>query len=427
MENKEKLVVCVMGQNCEKFIGMALESVKDADSVVYCDGGGKDKFWKRISFPLNIETIENKYDQEDKQMNGKQRNFYLDYVKNNYPDHWCLALDADEIVEDISKIKEFIQEAQSGVYSVKMRHLIGNLGQEDATRPVHFALHRLFKVDSVNKYPLQEHPVLIPKKNVAIGTLVATTLWHLGYIHGMFDIKRKYDNHSNKSQIHTPEYLKNWYYSHLFGKYPSKPVNSIELPKILLDNFHVDKDEIYFANRGLELKHFLMAKQWRDYFKYHLLKSHDAATFSILDLGAGRGAFGYAFDMMKEDYVGIEISEYAVKNKLCEFLGKGDILEYVDYPEKDLVLAIDVLEHLEYKDLDKAITKMISSCYKYILVSIPFVGNPNLEVDPTHIIKESKEWWIKQFTNKKLKLINTPNNFLFKEQILIFEKGEKDD
>jgi len=37
-----KLVVCIMGQDCENFIGMCLDSVKDADSIVYCDGGSID-------------------------------------------------------------------------------------------------------------------------------------------------------------------------------------------------------------------------------------------------------------------------------------------------------------------------------------------------------------------------------------------------
>ena len=38
----EKLVVVIMGQNCEKFIGMCLESVKESDAIVYCDGGSTD-------------------------------------------------------------------------------------------------------------------------------------------------------------------------------------------------------------------------------------------------------------------------------------------------------------------------------------------------------------------------------------------------
>ena len=39
----DKLIVCIMGQNCEKFIEMCLESVKDADIIIYCDGGSIDK------------------------------------------------------------------------------------------------------------------------------------------------------------------------------------------------------------------------------------------------------------------------------------------------------------------------------------------------------------------------------------------------
>ncbi len=36
-----KLNVCIMGQDCEKYLPMCLESVKDADNIVYVDGGSK--------------------------------------------------------------------------------------------------------------------------------------------------------------------------------------------------------------------------------------------------------------------------------------------------------------------------------------------------------------------------------------------------
>ena len=52
-----KLVVCIMGQNCERFIGMCLESVKEADGIVYCDGGSEDKTLKIIhNEKININT-----------------------------------------------------------------------------------------------------------------------------------------------------------------------------------------------------------------------------------------------------------------------------------------------------------------------------------------------------------------------------------
>src|SRR3990167_6097251 len=105
MDTKQHLVCVVMGQNCEKFIGMCLESIKDADAIVYCDGRSTDKTLEIVSTEIwainhadsnkEVRVIENIYNQEDKQMNGKQRNFYLEYVKKNYPNDWVLCLDAD--------------------------------------------------------------------------------------------------------------------------------------------------------------------------------------------------------------------------------------------------------------------------------------------------------------------------------------------
>lgn len=138
----EKIIAVVMGQNCERFIGMALESAKDADAIVYCDGGSTDGTFNILDkfsmdnllsyFLYNNETrklitekelterkiivIQNKYDQEDKGMNGKQRNFYLNFIKEYYPDWWCLAIDADEVLsqDGIRKIKEFLEEQNNG-------------------------------------------------------------------------------------------------------------------------------------------------------------------------------------------------------------------------------------------------------------------------------------------------------------------------
>ena len=92
-----KLIVVIMGQNCEKFISMCLESVKGADAIVYCDGGSYGDNSLSIAKKFNAIIIKNKWDPTDKQMNGKQRNFYLNYIKENYPNDWCLVLDADEL------------------------------------------------------------------------------------------------------------------------------------------------------------------------------------------------------------------------------------------------------------------------------------------------------------------------------------------
>ena len=76
-----KLNVVIMGQNCEKFIGMCLESVKKADVIVYCDGGSIDNTLNIINIctPLKINTepekivkIQKKWNPEKKGINGKQ-------------------------------------------------------------------------------------------------------------------------------------------------------------------------------------------------------------------------------------------------------------------------------------------------------------------------------------------------------------------
>ena len=77
-----------------------------------------------------------------------KKKIYLNYLKENYKDYWALCIDADEVVQDLDKLKAFIQEAVTDyVYALPIRHLMGSLAHEDATQQNHIALGRLFKVD----------------------------------------------------------------------------------------------------------------------------------------------------------------------------------------------------------------------------------------------------------------------------------------
>ncbi len=412
----DKLIVVIMGQNCEKFIGMCLDSVKDADHIFYLDGGSTDR---SMNIALKFQKINpncsgttNKWNSEDPKMNGKQRNFYLKHLKKNYPDDWCLVLDADELVEDLSKIKEFINdpERKPGIYNVKMRHFIGDLGHEDATKPFHIVPTRLFKISEAKGYPLHSHPVL---EGELMGGCLDTTIWHLGHlpVEYMDYILKRYKQHAEDSLIHDQQYLKQWKLSHLLGVYPAKQINPVELPKQVCDRYEIDKDEFYFADRNLEVKHFIDACHWRDFFKCK----------TAVEFGCGKGPRVFAMNNIGILCVGWEISKYAVQNKLWHTIREGDITHDGLGGTNDLAIAYDVLEHLKHDDLKHAINNLISSG-KHILISVPVLGNPNLEADPTHEIFEDKDWWIKQFTDKGLKLIPTPEHFLFKEQIMIFEK-----
>jgi len=414
----EKLITVIMGQDCERFIEMALESVKDSDVVIYCDGGSNFRFWEDTEYDgefvhnlwKDVIVIENRYNQEDKLMNGKQRNFYLEYVKKHYPNDWCLVIDADEVTEDLSKIKEFINDSKTpkGLYSVHMRHFQQDLGHEDATQKMHFVPNRLFKISEAGQYPLGEHPVL-QGKDEGINNLrtVCTTIWHLAYIPNLWEIKKRYDNHMKKSEIHTPEFLKQWYYAHLFGQYPSNPITLTDIPEIILRNFGIDKDELYFANRGLEVKHFLMAKQFMDFFNPE----------SCVEYGCGKAPFGYAIQSYGYPYNGIELSNYAVANAFVP-IKQGNIIEHNEYAGTcELCLCIDVLEHLNDDELDKALTQ-ISKWHSKFLFSIPFEGDPNLYKDKTHKQFHSKEEWIKIFNKYGIEISDAPKDWLYSQQLL---------
>jgi glycosyltransferase involved in cell wall biosynthesis len=425
-----------MGQNCEKFIPICLESVKEADVIVYCDGGSTDNTlkylindelftaasYKEKSIPPHIERwiIQNKYNQEDKAMNGKQRNFYLNYLKENYPNDWCLVLDADEVLDDngIAKIKEFINqphlhnEEHCGVFSVQMEHFIGNLGQVDATQETHFVPNRLFKINEVDNYPEVEHPVLVAKNNL-YGKCADTTIFHMAYIPNMWEIRKRYENHMKKSNMHTPEYLKSWYYSHLFGLYPTRKYQTSKVPSYILKSFGIDPDEIYFANRGLETKHFIDAKHWKDFFE----------PTNAIEVGCGLGPRVGAMRTLGLDAKGIELSKWAVENSLCKgYVNQGDIVVYEEAKKYDLVVCYDILEHICYNDIDKAIDNIIKLTKKNILVSVPYKGTPNCDNDSTHKIKESREWWLSIFMKRGLIPVDVPKNFLYSEQLLIFKK-----
>lgn len=230
-----------MGQDCERFIGMCLESVKDADVIIYCDGGSTDGTLKYLleDAEPDIEIIENEYKQEDPMMNGKQRNFYLKYLKENYMNDWCLALDVDEVLEDfgIQKIKQnILQIKEPTILSPKIHHFIGDLGHEDATRDVHYVPHRLFKITKELTYPEIEHPVLQGPSKLG---MIDLHIWHLRECLGVFETQKKHENNWSKSSIHSEGYLRWWHMAMLFGGFPKKPVYYGLIPTPIKKHFRI--------------------------------------------------------------------------------------------------------------------------------------------------------------------------------------------
>lgn len=408
------MIIGYIGDWCSKFMDMSFKSVINAEKIIFVwgmeDKETLNKFneWKN-KYPEKFILIENKFNQEDKGMNGKARNIYLEYAKAHFSNQWMLVCDPDELVEDLDKVKEFIQTAEPALYSVKMEHFIGNLGNLDNTKQVHFVPNRLFKISEAEFYPETEHPVLNGKN---YSHTQCTTIWHLAYCGFMWDIKKRYENHLKKSEIHTPQFLEDWRDAHYFGTYPVRQINPTEIPDIILKEFGVNKDKFYFQNRGIELKHPIMVQQWH----------HALQPTNVLDLGCGRGPYLHFWNWFVGVTKGIEISEWACKNAFVHFIEQGSIVDEKGYKNNfgkwDLITAIDVLEHLDDEELDKALINMAKYGKKFIF-SIPFENDPNLYNDKTHKQFHSKDWWINKIESYGIKIEETPSNWLFKDQILI--------
>ena len=432
-----KIIVSYLMGNCENYIDLSLESIYeyvDTIIIVY-DTTSKDStkqkldLWKqKLKDKIIILEREFEHSQNIKNSNSNARNFYLDYLKKNHNGDLVLILDADEIVDE--RFKNFIDSEeikkiqQNHILSIHMRHLIHNLSQEDYTRDIHFVHNRMFIITEDLKYPDSEHPILFSKSpDVKYSYTNLFTIWHIASIEHLFIIKKKYYNHLAKSKSHTPQFLRQWYLWNIFGTYPSKKFNPVELPSVIKKYFDIIDDEIYFDGRGLELKHFIDCNHWIEYFKLRDNKKR------VLVCGDGLGVRTFALRAMGIEAFGFDISKWAVENNIGRFdiqiYWQEDITEQDTQEDHDLVVVYDVLEHLTYEQLDYALNKCRLNMSKdgKILFSIPFKDeNQDLYKDDTHKIFETREWWVKKLEEHGFKIKETPEWFNFYQQILVAEK-----
>jgi 2-polyprenyl-3-methyl-5-hydroxy-6-metoxy-1,4-benzoquinol methylase len=99
---------------------------------------------------------------------------------------------------------------------------------------------------------------------------------------------------------------------------------------------------------------------------------------------------------------GIDISEYAI-NKASNFIKPyiefKNILD-VNYHTSvfELVMAFEILEHLEVKDIEYLLSNL--NCDRMIasFPTIETTWKENFYLDPTHVIYESRTWWKELFS-----------------------------
>lgn len=337
---------------------------------------------------------------------------------------WVLFLDSDEVLnDDAEKLLGYIGTAgENGCnsFSIKGHHLIYHLGFEDNTYPEHHWNARLiknnkrtFKFTGINHAILEGVDV---NKNRKINDV---RIFHLGYVKHLDKIMMKYHIDNSIKQLHNPQFMEWWKNSHILGQYPVKSFDVTKLPSVLKKKFCIEyiEDAAYFQDRmNLEPKFYEDAITWKDYFK----------PKKVLLCGCGAGQRVYTLERIGVQAYGFDKSKYIIDN--CPFpikqkLWVNDIVQSIEPEEEfDLVVCYDILEHLEYENLDKTLENVYKAGRKDYLFSIPFIGDPNLDADPTHVIKESKSWWFNKLQSAGFKLKSTPNHFQFKEQIIIAEK-----
>lgn len=431
----KKLIVAMIGENEELALQHSIPSFFSAcDHFVYIDGGSTDKTFDHIlGLPSDKVTWQvHKFRHDYKGANGYQRNIYLQYLKDHFMGEWCLVLDPDEIVgniqELVNSLKDGMFENDRGesffdVVDLPMEHFIGNFSKTDNTVQTHYVKHRLFKITPDLAYPETEHCVLSSTNNepLRVGVAEGTPIYHMGYARNLYVLRERLLNHLSKSEMHSKNYLLQWYHAHLMGWYPTRDFDVNSLPETIKDTFLINADYVYFKNRSTpQVNHFIDAIHWKQHFQPQ----------NVLEAGCGMGVRVFAMQQVGLNAKGFDISSYAVHNNPFNLkpnmdLWVGDVTNFSLAPVYDLVIAYDLLEHVNYANIDKALDNLKACCSKHLLVSVPVLGDPNLDADSTHRIRESKQWWQQKLEDHGFMIYVVPDHFLYRHQLIIAEVIKK--
>jgi hypothetical protein len=128
---------------------------------------------------------------------------------------------------------------------------------------------------------------------------------------------------------------------------------------------------------------------------------------TCVDYGCAKGFLVHALRILGVEAYGEDISEYAISNchpKVSEYLSLPNENKY------DLLIAKDILEHVEEQDIPEILAKFTNKAKQFFFV-IP-LGDDNLfrireyEVDITHVTKKDEEWWIDIFNKNGILITN---------------------
>jgi SAM-dependent methyltransferase len=124
------------------------------------------------------------------------------------------------------------------------------------------------------------------------------------------------------------------------------------------------------------------ATEWIKTVNWFIKKNN---ILSILDLGCGDGQILDLLNINDISYMGVDVSNVALelnksKNRPENFTFVNEDILIFDYPNVDLIIIKDVLQHLPYKTIDLILKKIKNSC-KYALICEDFQDSAE-DVEP---------------------------------------------
>lgn len=147
----------------------------------------------------------------------------------------------------------------------------------------------------------------------------------------------------------------------------------------------------------------------------------------ILDFGCAKGYMVKAFRLLHKQCWGVDISDYALKcapSDVSKYLYNN--LDFVG--EFDWIIAKDVLEHVEYDQIDELISKLASKTENMLCIVPLGAGKkyviPSHDLDITHIIKQPMLWWENKFIENGFDFCEASYKMKYvKENYAKWEKG----
>ena len=149
-------------------------------------------------------------------------------------------------------------------------------------------------------------------------------------------------------------------------------------------------DENYFKNRKFEDKYYYLATQIIEYLQPTL----------VLDYGCGEGFLTHSIIYNNVECYGYDISEYAINNAYG--LAEGNTFTHIVNKDYDLVICMDVLEHIPKNKEQKIIDDICKWSNKYILLSVCDTMLSKTYIDPTHINIRPRSYWAVSYTHLTL-------------------------